>query len=599
MPKRSVWPRIGIIAGWTIMIAGLGMLLSRWIVLPTADLGRHLANGKYILDGLGPFSSNFYSYTHQEYPVPNHHWGTGVLFYLVHSLGGWVGLHVFSILIAIGAFALFFRLAEKRSNFLVPFILSLMTIPLIGRRVEIRPENFSYLLLGAVFYLLWRWRDGTLDRKWLWALPPIMCLWINLHIYWVFGGLVIFLVFLEQWILSRRTREKRSDALHVLKTGAVAFAALFLNPTGWRLVLYPLGIFNDYQFRIAENQSIPFFYNRGTPSPDFYPYYAVAGLFVLSVGALLIRKRRSIHVLDLMILTLFLFMAFNAVRNLAILGLVSLPLLSPMILQGWRAVFPEGKRFHWFDWVIFLPLLYWAVKVPTYSSTWDWISAPLIIPVVLWVRHYARRDPARLASRLAGFGIAIGIFWCGHQYGNVKLPRYYSGSLGWGHQPNGQTFVLLPEGEYKEHWPGNVTDSAYFFSRAGLTGPIFNNYDLGGFLIYSVFPKEKVFVDNRPEAYPGTFFTDEYEAALRDDGVWETLLAQHDFNLIWFHRNDMLPESQDFLIRRMADPHWHPVFWDSYTVIFVRQLERNRAVLERWALPKSLWGVGPPDGNSE
>ncbi|MBU1017151.1 hypothetical protein KJ678_03270 [Patescibacteria group bacterium] len=56
----------------------------------------------------------------------------------------------------------------------------------------------------------------------------------------------------------------------------------------------------------------------------------------------------------------------------------------------------------------------------------------------------------------------------------------------------------------------NNGDSAKFFKDAKLHGPIFNNYDIGSYLIFHLFPNEQVFVDNRPEAYSPLFFRNTY-----------------------------------------------------------------------------------------
>jgi len=48
--------------------------------------------------------------------------------------------------------------------------------------------------------------------------------------------------------------------------------------------------------------------------------------------------------------------------------------------------------------------------------------------------------------------------------------------------------------------------SAQFFIDNNIKGPLFNNYDIGGYLIYHFYPQEKVFTDNRPEAYSVSFF---------------------------------------------------------------------------------------------
>jgi hypothetical protein len=44
-----------------------------------------------------------------------------------------------------------------------------------------------------------------------------------------------------------------------------------------------------------------------------------------------------------------------------------------------------------------------------------------------------------------------------------------------------------------------------------LKGPIFNNFDIGSYLIFRLYNKSlpagrQVFVDGRPEAYPASFF---------------------------------------------------------------------------------------------
>ena len=45
-----------------------------------------------------------------------------------------------------------------------------------------------------------------------------------------------------------------------------------------------------------------------------------------------------------------------------------------------------------------------------------------------------------------------------------------------------------------------------FVLKSKLKGNLFNNFDIGGYAIYRLFPTYKVFVDNRPEAYPVEFF---------------------------------------------------------------------------------------------
>ncbi|MBI4309818.1 MAG: hypothetical protein HY591_05755 [Candidatus Omnitrophica bacterium] len=138
--------------------------------------------------------------------------------------------------------------------------------------------------------------------------------------------------------------------------------------------------------------------------------------------------------------------------------------------------------------------------------------------------------------------------------------------------------------------PG-VNASAEFFKQAALQGPVFSNYDIGGYLIYHLFPGEKVFVDNRQEAFPPEFFKDVYVPMQEDDKVWEKVDARHGFNAVYFYRHDLTPWGQDFLIKRVQDPRWAPVFVDGYTIIFLKRNARNQPWIERFELPKSMFAI--------
>ncbi len=141
--------------------------------------------------------------------------------------------------------------------------------------------------------------------------------------------------------------------------------------------------------------------------------------------------------------------------------------------------------------------------------------------------------------------------------------------------------------------PG-VNGSAEFFKKNNMEGPIFNNYDIGGYLIYHLFPKERVFVDNRPEAYPSSFFKDIYVPMQEDEAVWKKMDQRYQFNAIYFYRHDMTPWAQPFLIRRIQDPGWAPVFVDDYTLILLKRNEKNAFGIRLYELPQRLFKFDYP-----
>ncbi len=163
----------------------------------------------------------------------------------------------------------------------------------------------------------------------------------------------------------------------------------------------------------------------------------------------------------------------------------------------------------------------------------------------------------------------------------------------------GLTLNLVPRTGYASVWQGakgigllnGVDASARFFIEQRLRGPIFNNYDIGSYLIFYLFPAEKVFVDNRPEAYSVPFMKDVYVRMQEDESVWKEYSERYRLNVIYFYRHDMTPWAQPFLIRRIDDKAWAPVFVDSVAIIFVRRTAANAAVIRQYELPRSMFVV--------
>jgi hypothetical protein len=61
--------------------------------------------------------------------------------------------------------------------------------------------------------------------------------------------------------------------------------------------------------------------------------------------------------------------------------------------------------------------------------------------------------------------------------------------------------------------------------------------------------------------------------------------------VIYFYRHDQTTWGQPFLIRRIDDPAWAPVFVDGYTIILAKRGGVNQGVIEKFELPRSIFGV--------
>lgn len=493
------------ISWWILLVLVLfySIFLFHPINLVTADLGRHLRNGESLLLDSSVLRANFYSYIYPDFPVLNHHWGAGLIFYLVWLGVGFEGLQIFFVIGSVVAFLLTFLIAWRKVGIGVSAILAIPAIMLLAERTEIRPEVFSYLFFAIVFWLLIRFREGRLSRvKLFLILPALQILWVNLHIY--FGlGLVIIGAFLLEALLTKSLVRKPLFLVLIF-----CAAVTLLNPFGWRGALAPLELFQNFGYRLAENQTVWFLKNFFW-EPNFLVFQVMLAVFLISVVWSLLKKTdwKQFLAENLMAL-LASAMAVWAVRNFALFALALLPALASNI----RKIFPAGE----------------------FGKRWKKIGLVTAVLTLLVFVH-------------------------------VNLFRFfpYWRSFGWG-------IERVNSG------------GAEFFLSNKLKGPIFNNYDIGGYLIFYLFPEERVFVDNRPEAYPAEFFKNILIPMQEQDAVWQQELEKRKFNAIIFSRLDLTPWGQKFLAARVQDSAWALVFADERVLILLKRNEQNRAIIEKF-----------------
>lgn len=138
-----------------------------------------------------------------------------------------------------------------------------------------------------------------------------------------------------------------------------------------------------------------------------------------------------------------------------------------------------------------------------------------------------------------------------------------------------------------------VETSGRFLQKSGISGRIFNNYDIGSYLVYFLKDSGQVFVDNRPEAYSVAFFDSIYRPMQEDDAVFREMADRYDINIICFYRHDATPWAQPFLIRRTQDPEWVPILVDDVSLILIRNRPSNAQWIESYALPRNMFQSVP------
>lgn len=130
----------------------------------------------------------------------------------------------------------------------------------------------------------------------------------------------------------------------------------------------------------------------------------------------------------------------------------------------------------------------------------------------------------------------------------------------------------------------SAENAVAFIKQAHVHGKIFNNYIIGNYLIYGLYPKEKVYVDARPEAYPASFFTD-YWRMLSDQQFFNQQVKKYDINAVVFNVADDDPAKvRPFLLRLLQSKNWVPVYGDGIVTILVRNNKVNQAVINKYRI---------------
>jgi hypothetical protein len=109
-----------------------------------------------------------------------------------------------------------------------------------------------------------------------------------------------------------------------------------------------------------------------------------------------------------------------------------------------------------------------------------------------------------------------------------------------------------------------------FLLQHHLPQPIFNNFDTGSYLIYRTSPEYKVFIDERPEAYPATFFNNTYIPLQEDYSKFKKEEKKLGIKTVFFTITDENPRAINFLNKITRDSQWKIVYLDYYMMILVK-----------------------------
>ncbi len=507
LPSVSDWIFAAMLMG--LSFGALGRALLR-----DAGTGWHIANGQLMLRTHTITRTDVFSATMSGQPWYAWEWLYDLIIATIHQVFGLNGVVFYTAAIIAATFVLVFHLAMRRGGSLpVTFLLLVLSMGATAIHLLARPHVVSWLLAVIWFELLdsaaFGVGRGNLQR--IYWLPVLMLLWVNLH-----GGFVLGFALLGAYLVGGlvqycavRQHEAIGSWLRKLSLVSVlSLLATFVNPFGYKLHLHIYRYLSD---RFLMDRVSEFL------SPDFHgvAQQCFAVLLLVTVVALASARRR-IETSRLLILLLAAYSGLYASRNLPV---------SSMLLS--------------------------LIVAPSLSETIAHAGEDL--EVASWLR--------RIFSAVHSFGGRM-IKLESQFQGHVWLVVAFAAGL-WACMHGGRIGSQQLINAYfdEKRFP---VEAVEVIAKSDDREPIFCPDQWGGYLIYRLYPKTKVLVDDRHDLYGDQFFK-EYLRVVYVQSGWDKVLAEKRVNWVLMPRDSSLGT----ILGQTAG--WKLIHGDSTALLFHRE----------------------------
>jgi hypothetical protein len=510
-----------------LFMALLGLLAFTGLsvrLLGDAGIGWHIRTGQLILASheiprVDPFSSM------AGQPWFAWEWLYDVVVDWLDSVAGLNGVVLLTALIIAGLFAWTFRLLLRRgTNVLIALVLVLLAVSAAMIHFQARPHVVSWLFTVAWFWVL---ESGAKNRagvfsdssssasshSWLlWTLPLLMLVWVNVH-----GGFLIGFVLLGIYWFSAVWRwfglegDRLENVLQKIRmgrrvrnltiAGILSAAATLVNPYGFKLHIH---IYQYLTNRFLMDHIDEF------QSPNFH-YVAqkcFAGLLLLTMVAFA-AKRREVSASDGLLVLFAVYAGLYASRNIPVSSLLLILVIGPWLSDGMERL---AERVAFRRGLTFAPFLQRMKAVEIGLRGHLWPAAAIML--TCWIAAH----PGKMgAERL--------------------MDAHFDA----------------------KRFPAHAVD---YLEKNGIAGPTLSPDYWGGYLIYRLYPRARVVVDDRHDFY-GEAFLKSYLKMVHVEPGWEDFLRQHPAGCV------VVPKDSALANILAETPEWQRAYADDVAIVFV------------------------------
>jgi len=497
-----------------IFVALLGALVFTPLsvrLLGDAGIGWHIRTGQQILAAHAIPRVDSFSSTMAGQPWFAWEWLYDVVVGQLEARLGLNGVVWFTAVVIAAVFAGMFRLLMARgTNLAVALGLVLLAASASTIHFLARPHVVSWL-----FTLIWFWIldsseregcDGSENRgRRLWALPVLMLLWVNVHGGFLVGFVLLAIFLLgAAWSWFRVRGDRIEEVLAKIAAGKRARRLVWVG-----LLSAAASLVNPYGWKLY-----------------WHVYSYLSNRFLMD------------HIDE--------FQSPNfhgaAQRCFLLLLLVAVAILA---VRGRRLRLSEG-----------LTVLF-AVYAGLYASRNIPVASILLVMVVgarLPEAGFARGFFQRMSAVEAGLR--------GHVWATLAVIATLAIAANGG---KAGSDVLMDAHFDAGRMPVAAVD---YLEKSALNGPVLSTDYWGGYLIYRLYPKTRVVVDDRHDLY-GEQFLKSYLKMVHGERGWEEFQQAQDASSVLLPRNAALAS---ILI---AAGEWKVVYADDVAIAFVREGRRT------------------------
>jgi hypothetical protein len=482
------------------------------------DIWLHLRAGEYILKNKAIPRYDIFSYTVSNKPWINHEWLSQIIFYQIYSKFGPNGLITLRVFIISGVFLLLFFLGYKKENYIIVTLLLLAVLFSSEARFMLRPGLFTLFFTAIFLFILNKYRD----TKFLYVLPFIQLLWINMHGYCLIGVFAIVAYIIDEII------KKRFVSFRLLSVGLLIIAAPFINPNGWKGFMYPFATLFSFtgESRIFFRQILelqPLVSGCRIHLPHLIiPWFKII-IFISALSFLI--NFRKLNIGNFALYIIFLAIALKTNRNVALFSIIA---YSGMILN-FNDIHDTSRNFTGFK------------KIENI------VKGMLAIALIAFMSFAVFRNFT-------------------NEYYSFKEKRFKKFYFGLGS-------IGCPE------------EAVDFIAENKIKGNILHDFNCGAYLIWRLFPWKRVFIDGRTELYGPEFF-EKYQKTFSSIEEIRKAVSRYNINCILVSYVFDIPVPVKVLKFLNKDKEWALVYVDNLAAIFVKNTKENKTIIEKFEVIK-------------